>query len=99
MRVIAQRTLRRFWEGHADAELPLKAWHQDAVKADRSSPQDIKRTYASASTINADRVVLNIKVNDYRLIIAIHYDLRIVFIKFLGTHDKYETVDAATVEL
>jgi mRNA interferase HigB len=99
MRIIARRTLRVFWESHADAQQPIKAWYQDATKATWSSPQDIKSTYANASIINSERVVFNIKGNDYRLIVAVNYTLQIVFVKFIGTHSEYDRVDAATVEL
>ena len=99
MRIIARRTLRVFWESHADAQQPIKAWYQDATKAMWSSPQDIKSTYANASIINSERVVFNIKGNDYRLIVAVNYTLQIVFVKFIGTHSEYDRVDAATVEL
>ena len=99
MRIIARRTLRVFWEGHADAQQPIKAWYQDATKARWSSPQDIKNTYANASIINSERVVFNIKGNDYRLIVAVNYTLQIVFVKFIGTHSEYDRVDAATVAL
>lgn len=99
MRVIAVRTLRDFWEAHADAEQPPKAWYQDAKAASWPTPQAIKDAYANASIINSERVVFNIKGNDYRLIAAIRYDLQIAFVKFVGTHAEYDKVDAATVEI
>ncbi len=99
MRVIAVRTLRQFWEIHAEAEQPLRAWYQDACVSEWSTPHRIKETYANASIVNGERVVFNIKGNDYRLIVAIRYDLQIVFVKFIGTHAEYDKVDAATVEI
>jgi mRNA interferase HigB len=44
------------------------------------------------------RVVFNIKDNDYRLIVAIAYRFGAVYIKFVGTHAQYDRVEAATVE-
>jgi mRNA interferase HigB len=88
-----------FWESHADAEQPLKAWYQDAKAASWGTPHAIKNLYANASTINSERVVFTIKGNDYRLIVAIRYDLQIAFVKFVGTHAEYSKVDAATVEI
>jgi mRNA interferase HigB len=99
MRIIAKRTLREFWEKHADTEQPLSAWYQDCQRATWSSPQEIKQQYRNASIVNAERVVFNIKGNNYRLIVAIKYTLKIVFVKFVGTHKEYELVDAATIEL
>jgi mRNA interferase HigB len=47
--------------------------------------------------VSSDRVVFNIKGNDYRLITAIDYKRKIVFIKWLGTHAAYDKIDARTV--
>jgi len=95
--VIAVRTLREFWTSHADAEGPLRAWYAEAEAADWSKPQDIKDRFPSADFIGDDRVVFNIKGNTYRLIVAVHYPTRVMFIKFMGTHAEYDKVDAATV--
>lgn len=98
MKVVAVSTLRGFWERHPDSEQPLKAWYDEARHATWSTPQDIKNRYASASFAGNNRVVFNIKGNDYRLIVAVAYRFQAVYVKFIGTHVKYDRVDAATVE-
>lgn len=87
-----------FIEKHAHAEQALLAWHSEAAKAVWKTPQDIKAHHASASFVGKNRVVFNIKGNDYRLIVAVAYRLGVVYIKFVGTHAEYDKVDAATVE-
>lgn len=99
MRVIAIKTLRDFWEIHPNAMQPLLAWHDEASKAQWSQPTDIKAHYGSASFVGNNRVVFNIKGNDYRLIVALAYRLGVVYIKFIGTHAQYDKVDAATVDM
>lgn len=42
-------------------------------------------------------MVFNIKGNDHRLIVAMFYTMQTVYIKFIGTHKQYDTVDAETV--
>jgi mRNA interferase HigB len=98
MNVVAVSTLRNFWKKHPDAEQPLKAWYDEAKAASWTCPQDIKKNYASASFVGNNRVIFNIKGNDYRLIVAIAYRYQAVYIKFIGTHAEYDRVDAATVE-
>ena len=98
MRVIAVSTLRGFWEKHPAAEQQLKAWHDEARHARWNTPQDIKDRYASASFVGNNRVVFNIKGNDFRLIVAVSYRFQAVYIKFVGTHAEYDRIDAATVE-
>jgi mRNA interferase HigB len=98
MKVIAISTLRRFWARYPDAEQPLKAWYDEARHAAWNTPQDIKNHYASASFVGHNRVVFNIKGNDYRLIVAVAYRFQAIYIKFVGTHAAYNRVDATTVE-
>lgn len=65
----------------------------------RHGSQNVKDTYGTASIVANNRVVFNIKGNDYRLVAAIQYEHQIVWIKFIGTHKEYDEVDAATVDI
>ena len=97
MRIIAKRTLREFWENHADSEEPLRIWYSQAEEADWKMPNDIKLDYASASILLDNRVVFNIKGNRYRLIVRINYDYGILWIRFIGTHAEYDKINAAKI--
>ena len=97
MRIIAKRTLRAFWEKHADAQQALQAWHADVEQAHWKSPADVKSVYRSVSFLADNRAVFNIKGNKYRVIVIIHYQYGIVYIRFVGTHAEYDAVDAASV--
>ena len=97
MRVIAVRTLREFWEQHADAEQALKAWYAEATTSLWPELADIKARYPSADVLPGNRVVFNIKGNHYRLIVKIHYNRAIVYIRFVGTHAEYERIYATAV--
>ncbi|MBI4963694.1 MAG: type II toxin-antitoxin system HigB family toxin [Desulfomonile tiedjei] len=88
MRIFSRSTLRAFWEKHADAEQPLLAWYAEAKKADWKEPADILNQYSNARIIGKNRAVFNIKGNDYRLVLAIRYNRRSVFIRFVGTHGQ-----------
>ncbi|WP_409364638.1 type II toxin-antitoxin system HigB family toxin [Burkholderia sp. Bp9140] len=81
---------------------PLTGWGtpcMEASKANWKTPQNIKDQYASASFIGRNRVVFNIKGNDFRLIVAVADQVGVVYVKFVGTHAEYDRVDAATVEM
>ena len=97
MRVIAKRTLRLFWEVHRDAEDPLLAWFHEAEAATWTSPMDVKARYPKASIVGNDRVVFNIKGNEYRLVVRINYQGRVVKVRFIGTHAEYDQIDAKEV--
>jgi len=50
-----------------------------------------------ASIIANNGVVFNIKGNRYRVIVAVQYKFGIVYIRFVGTHDEYDKIDATTI--
>ena len=76
----------------------LEAWFYEAKKARWKSTADIKRAYATASIVSAERVVFNIKGNSYRLVVATDFEKGIVWVKWLGTHRDYDHIDVRKVE-
>jgi mRNA interferase HigB len=104
MRIIARRTLREFAESRrasADYEAvkgALDAWFDEARRANWRGMADLKRQYRSASIIDAERVVFNIKGNDYRLIVAADFEKAAIWIKWIGSHRDYDRIDARTID-
>ena len=97
MRVVAVKILREFWEQHRDAEASLRAWYAEARRARWKTPQDILERYGSADILPGNRVVFNIRGNHYRLVVQIHYNTGIVYIRFVGTHAEYNRIDAEQI--
>lgn len=58
---------------------------------------EIRKVYVNASLIANNRVVFNIRGNKYRLVAAIKYSFGIVYVRFVGTHQEYDDVDAETI--
>lgn len=97
VRIIAIKTLKDFWQKHNSAEQPLKAWYVEAKRANWKKPSDITRLYRTASVLSNNRIVFNIKGNDYRLVTVINYDFEIVYIRFIGTHKEYDKINAEEI--
>ena len=97
VRVIAIKILRDFWRKNNETEQKLKAWYAEAMKANWSKPADIKSQYISASILKDNRVVFNIKGNDYRLVVKINYKSKMVYIRFIGTHSDYNNINAKEI--
>jgi mRNA interferase HigB len=103
VRIIARKTLRQFVEklrGSKDQKAvksALDAWFHEVLHADWKGPADVLKAHTNASIVGPDRVVFNIKGNDYRLVVAINYRRQIAFIKWLGTHANYDKIDVKTV--
>jgi mRNA interferase HigB len=104
MRIIARRTLKRFVEARvgqkdqAALKAALDAWFDEVRKARWTSSADVKGRYRTASIVSGERVVFNIKGNDYRLVVAVDYEKGIVWIKWVGSHAAYDRIDVRTVE-
>lgn len=94
MRVIAKKILREFWEVHFDCEQQLKSWYSETSKAEWKNPNEIKFEYPTASILNDNRIVFNIKGNKYRLIVKINFEYEMVWIRFIGTHTEYDKINA-----
>jgi mRNA interferase HigB len=90
MHVISEKALRLFWMKHEDAELPLRAWLKITEKAQWRNLADVRRVFNSADVVDGIYTVFNIKGNTYRLVTAIHYNRRMVFIRHVFTHAEYD---------
>lgn len=100
MRIIAVSTLKTFWTDkpvYRDAEEPTMAWYREALKADWSTPDEVKQQFRSASILKDGRVVFNIAGNKYRLVVWINYPYRVLYIRFIGTHKQYDQINAQTI--
>lgn len=104
MRVIARGTLNDFVRNRVEKRLRkavkghLDAWFAEAARASWKSSAELKAQFRSASVLSSERVVFNIKGNDYRLVVAINYHYQVLLIKWLGTHSEYDQIDAERVE-
>ncbi|MDP3326002.1 MAG: type II toxin-antitoxin system HigB family toxin [Hydrogenophaga sp.] len=99
MKIVSVKILKDFWLQHPDSEQHLKAWIDEAKHAVWLQPADIKDKYRSASVLKNRRIVFNIKGNHYRLIVAIAYKFSAIYVKFIGTHQQYDLINAETIEL
>ena len=100
MRVIALSTLKAFWAGgshYQDAQQPALAWYRDVLKADWATPAAVKAQFGTASILKDGRVVFNLAGNKYRLVVWINYPYRVVYVRFIGTHQQYGAIDAQTI--
>lgn len=97
MRVFTKGTLRAFWQRHPDSIRALEGWYDRVENADWESPPQLKADYPSASILGDNRVVFNIRGNNYRLVARIDYQLKRVYVLFVGTHAEYDRIDAREV--
>jgi mRNA interferase HigB len=97
MRIIARKTLTDYWEKEPAAKTGLRAWYAEALHAQWSSPAEVKALYGSASILKDGRVGFNIGGNKYRLVVWINYKFYTIYVRFVGTHEEYDEIDAQTI--
>ena len=97
MVIISKATLRDFSAFHPNSEIPLEDWYDLVKNADWKNFNEMRNTFNSVDAVGNDRYVFNIKGNTYRLIALILFNVRTVFILFIGSHKEYDKIDAAKV--
>lgn len=98
MNVITKKTILYYSEKYPTAKTALLTWLKEFVKNAFKNPNDLKEVYGNASVIANHRVIFNIKGNDFRLITSINFRTQAAYIIWFGTHQEYNTIDAATVK-
>ena len=89
MHVITRKRLRDFAAKHREAAEPLGVWYALMSKTDFASFAAIKRVFGSVDKVEKF-TVFDIGGNKYRLIVAIHYNRKKVYIRHVLTHAEYD---------
>lgn len=97
MRIISKKVMADYWTKIPAAKSELEAWLAEAKTADWATPAEVKAKYGNASILKGGRVVFNICGNKHRLVVWINYDYHTIYIRFLGTHDEYNEINAQDV--
>jgi mRNA interferase HigB len=97
MVIISYSKLRTFFELHADAKDALNNWYRASSQADWANYHEMKSMFNSVDAVGNDRFVFNIRGNNYRIVALIFFDVRTIYIRFVGTHKEYDRIDCSTI--
>jgi mRNA interferase HigB len=104
VRIIARGTLNGFVQKRVEARLrklvqeQLDAWFAVVSRSSWKNSAELKQQFGTASVITAERVVFNIKGNEFRLVVAVDCTHGFVLILWLGTHREYDEIEIKTVK-
>lgn len=92
MNVIAFKSIREFYQKHNITEEPLRAWYTLVKHEEWEKPQDVVDCFGAASVdiLSNDRVCIDVKGNNLRIILRINYQSQTCFIRWLGWHKDYD---------
>ncbi|MDP9076902.1 MAG: type II toxin-antitoxin system HigB family toxin [Bacteroidota bacterium] len=96
--IINRKTLLAYSERYPEAKNALFEWYYEFLAADFKNFQELKSVHSSASLVGDDRVVINIKGNNYRLVIRVVFVYKAIQIKWFGTHKEYDKIDVAKIK-
>lgn len=97
MVIISKTILADFGVEHADSVDALNKWYETCKKADWKNLNEFKKTFSAVDFVGNDRYVFNIKGNKYRLVAMISFNIRTMYLRFIGTHTKYDEIDCSVV--
>lgn len=97
MRIISRKKIIDYYTEHTDSKVALEEWYTKTEKSQWTCFQDIKNTFSSVDSVGNQHYIFNIKGNTYRLIVVIKITIKTVLIRFIGTHEEYNHIDAKTI--
>jgi mRNA interferase HigB len=92
MHIISFRKLREFFDKDSNSKVAIQDWYKKAVKADWDNFSDIKKTFNSVDSVGNSRFIFNIKGNHYRIITIVLFQIKRIYIRWVGTHNDYNKI-------
>lgn len=98
MNIIVKRSILFYIDKYKGARIPLLTWYNEFLKQEFHNFNELKSVYGNASIVANNRVIFNIKGNDFRLIVSVNFNQLAAYIIWFGTHKEYDRIDAETIE-
>lgn len=97
MRVITEEPLKEYIARFPNTQTALQAWLKTVKKAQWTNFADVKRDFNSVDNVGNQHYVFNIRGNNHRLVVVIKFTIKWIYIRFIGTHEEYDKIDASTI--
>jgi mRNA interferase HigB len=75
----------------------VTAWKAEVQQARWAKPTDVRAVFGTADVVGNNRIVFDICGNNYRIIVQFNYAVEVARIRFAGTHEEYDEIDATTI--
>ncbi|MFT3949578.1 MAG: type II toxin-antitoxin system HigB family toxin [Agriterribacter sp.] len=98
MNIINRKTVVYYGKKYPAAKNQLLAWYNEILKQQFHHFNDLKAVYGNASIVNDQRVVFNIKGNEYRLVVSINFRRKACYTIWFGTHKEYDKINVSTIK-
>ena len=97
MKVLVKKTILFYINKYPMAETQLLLWYNEFSKQEFKNFNELKNVYGNASIVNNNRVILNIKGNDFRLVVSVNFFQNASYVIWFGTHKDYDKINVETI--
>ncbi|WP_445452203.1 type II toxin-antitoxin system HigB family toxin [Flavobacterium sp. 25HG05S-40] len=97
MKILVRKTILFYIKKYPIAETQLLIWYNEFSKHEFQNFNELKKVYGNASIVNNNRVIFNIKGNDFRLIVSINFLQAACYVIWFGTHKEYDNITVETI--
>ncbi len=97
MKILVKKTILFYIKKYPIAETQLLIWYHEFSKYEFNNFNELKNVYGNASIVNSNRVVFNIKGNDFRLVVSINFLQGACYVIWFGTHKEYDKINVETI--
>ena len=97
MKILVKKTILFYTEKYPIAKTQLLIWYNEFSKLEFQNFIELKKVYGNASIVNNNRVVFNIKGNDFRLVVSINFLHTACYVIWFGTHKEYDKINIETI--
>lgn len=98
MNIINRKTIIYYAEKYPKAKNQLMTWYNEMLKKEFDNFNELKEVYGNASIVNNQRVIFNIKGNDFRLLVSINFRRKVLYTIWFGSHKEYDKINAETIQ-
>lgn len=97
MNIIAKGTILYYIDKYPKAKISLLTWYHEFSKAEFHNFNELKAVYGSASIVANNRVIFNIKGNDFRLVVSVNFRKIAAYVIWFGTHKEYDKINTEII--
>lgn len=97
MRIFTKKPLKEYADHHPEVKTAIQDWIQTVKQCRWQSLADIKQAFNAVDYVGNQCYVLNIKGDDYRLVVVVQFRPQFVYVRFIGTHAEYDRIDCSTI--
>jgi mRNA interferase HigB len=98
MHIIAKGAIVYYCDQFPMAKTALLTWYHQFSKQIFKDFNKLKEVYGNASIVADNRVIFNIKENDFRLIVRMNFQKTSAYIVWFGTHQAYDKIDSRKIQ-